>query len=219
MALQAYFSDYAANDPPTRTVLLSLIKALTIGGRFSKLHFELIYNYIARNPADLLGSLEVIENMICFDKNHVPMFYFSDHNSYIEINPMLTIEKAFSSWFGIAIWFRIEYLNYHQLRNELPLLFSIYSNGSGGFEAFFEENTLYYRVLGSKKYEMDKDEKAEEIFTFETERWYSFFLTHNKKYLASEVRTYVNGEPVKTFNMEYPKMEKVGKLDRGFICK
>lgn len=82
------------------------------------------------------------------------MFYFSDHESYIEINPILKTEKSFSNAFGIAIWFRLELLNSSRPgEDEPPLLFSIYSNGNGGFEAFFKGNTLYYKVLSSKKYE------------------------------------------------------------------
>lgn len=180
LALGAYFSDYAAKDQPTRDVLLKLIRAITIGGRFSKIHFELIYNYIARNPSDLLGTLDVIENMICVDTNHIPMFYFSDYESYIEINPLLITEKPFTNGFAICIWFRLEYLNHHISGEEHPILFSIYWNGQGGFEAYFSGNSLYYRILGSKKYENPKSEKDEEVFTFETERWYSLFITHNK---------------------------------------
>jgi hypothetical protein len=64
LTLGAYFSEYAKEDQSTRDQLLKLIKAITIGGRFVKAHFEAIYGYIAKNPSDLLGSLELIENMI-----------------------------------------------------------------------------------------------------------------------------------------------------------
>lgn len=64
LVLGAYFSPYAKEDSDTRKALLKLIKVITIGGRFSKSHFEAVYGYIAKNPDDLLGSLEVIENMI-----------------------------------------------------------------------------------------------------------------------------------------------------------
>lgn len=180
LTLGAYFSDYSQQDQKTRKVLLKFIKAITVGGRFCKLHFELIYNYIARNPKDLLGTLELLENMICVDTTHIPMFYFSDYDSYIEINPLLTIEKAFANGFGIMMWFRLEFLNNHCSTNELPLLFSIFCNRQGGFEAFFEGNTLFYRTLGSKKYKNPLDDIAEEIYTFEAEKWYSLFINHSK---------------------------------------
>jgi len=147
------------------------------------------------------------------------MFYFSDHDSYIEINPLLTTEKAFMNGFGFVIWFRIEYLNGHQTGDEHSLLFSIYANGHGGFEAYFEGNILYYKILSGKGYVHGPEEKVEEVYEFETEKWYSLYITHNKKYLASDVKFIVNGEIIKEINLEYPKMDKVGKLDRGFICK
>lgn len=219
LSIGAYFSGYAKEDPNTRKALLKLVKAVTIGGRFSKQHFESVYAYIAKNPSDLLGSLELIEYMICVDSGHIPMFYFSDYESYIEINPILVTEKAFMNGFGFAIWFRLEYLNSHQTGDEAPSLFSIYANGHGGFEAYFEGNTLFYKILSGKKYENGHDDKAVEVFTFETEKWYSLCISHNKKYLVSEVKFIVNGDVIKEFSMDYPKMDKMGKLDRGYICK
>lgn len=225
LALSAYFSDYALKDQPTRQILLRLIKAITIGGRFNKIHFELLYGYIAKNPHDLLGSLELIEHIICVDTSHIPMFYFSDIESYIEINPILTTEKAFTTAFGIGIWFRLEEFNKHPSEGEgISTLFSIYSNTHGGFEAYFEGDTLYYGTLGPKKLkggpeEID-DENKTKVFTFETQRWYTLYIMHVKKYLgSSEVRFFVDKEFIKEANIEYPKMDKVGKLDRGYICK
>lgn len=147
------------------------------------------------------------------------MFYFSDHESYIEINPLLTSEKAFMNGFSIGIWFRVEQFNGHQTSDELSTLFSIYSNGHGGFEAYFEGNSLYYKTLSHKGYVHGPEPKAEFVYEFEPEVWYSLYIMHNKKYLTSDAKFIVNGEIVKEPTMEYPKMEKVGKLDRGFICK
>lgn len=64
LCISAYFSEFAKSDPPTREVLLILIKNITIGGRYQKSHFETIYSYIARHPDDLYGSLELIKQMI-----------------------------------------------------------------------------------------------------------------------------------------------------------
>lgn len=123
------------------------------------------------------------------------MFYFSDHESYIEISPMLVTEKAFSNGFGIAIWFRIEKLNSSRPgETEPPILFSLYSAGNGGFEAYFEENKLFYRVLSGKKYEPAPDPSAVEVYEFEPCQWYQLFINHNKKYLSADVKFFVNGE-------------------------
>lgn len=219
LCISAYYSDFAKTDQATREVLLKLIKEITIGGRYNKSHFETIYSYIARHPEDLYGSLELIEQMISVDNSHIPMFYFSDYESYIEINPLLTTEKAFMGGFGFAIWFRLEYLNGHQTGPEHSTLFSIYSNGHGGFEAYFENNTLYYKTLSGKGYVHGHDSKSEMVYEFHTEQWYMFYVAHSNKYLASDVKFIVNGETVKEVSMKYPKMDKVGKLDRGYICK
>jgi hypothetical protein len=219
LALGAYFSEYAKEDQSTRDQLLKLIKAITIGGRFVKSHFEAIYGYIAKNPSDLLGTLNLIENMIWVDNAHIPMFYFSDHESYIEISPSLHIEKSFNFGFGFGIWFRIEMLNGHPSGIELPTLFSLYWYGSGGFEAYFEGNTLFYKTLHGKNYKSEPDDKVEEVYTFETEKWYSLFISHNKKYINSVVHVIINGELVKEIYMDYPKISNSGKLDRGFIWK
>jgi hypothetical protein len=235
LCLGAYFSPYAKEDQNTRDALLKLIKAITIGGRFTKLHFELIYSYIALNPTDLLWSLQVIEHMIWMSNSHfnnsetvnngianinLPMFYFSDKDSYIEINPILATEKAFPTWFGIGIWFRTEFLNSDRSGDEYSTLFTIYSNGQGGFEAYFKDNTLYYKTLLAKKYVNGPEEHAVEVFTFETERWYTLYINHHKKYLqTSEVKILVDGQLIKEVAMDYPKMDKVGKLDIAFICK
>jgi len=219
LTLGAYFSNFAKEDQHTRNALLRLIKQITIGGRFSKLHFELIYGYIAKNPDDLLGALQLIENMICVDNSHIPMFYFSDTDSYIEIYPNLNTERAFNSGFGIAIWFRLEFLNSERSNEEYPTLFTIYSHGQGGFEAYFNENTLYYKTLQAKKYENGPDGSEVEVFNFDPERWYMVYIDHVKKYLSSDVKFLVDGNLVKEISMDYPKMDKVGKLDIGYLCK
>lgn len=101
LLIGAYFSEYSKEDPHTRKALLRFIKAITFGGRFSQSHFESVYGYItAKDPDDLFGALELIENMITVDMNHIPMFYFSDHESYIEISSSLTVDKTFKYGFA-----------------------------------------------------------------------------------------------------------------------
>ena len=213
--ISAYLSDYAKNDQPTRDVLLKLIKEITIGGRYQKHHFETIYSYIARNPEDLYSTLRLIENMIWVDKNYIPMFYFSDHDSYIEINPLLVKEKAFANGFTIWIWMRIEFSNAHLISGEYPTLFSIFCKNHGGFEAYFDNNTLYYKTLNSKEYiHGPEDKKTIEVWEFDVEKWVNFSLIAT----GSDVKFIINGEIIKEAKIKYPKME-VGKLDRGFICK
>ena len=213
--ISAYLSDYAKTDQSTRDVLLKLVKEITIGGRYQKHHFEMIYSYIARNPEDLYSSLKLIENMIWVDKNHIPMFYFSDHDSYIEINPLLVSEKAFANGFAISIWLRIEFANSHLMSGEYPTLFSIYSDNHGGFEAYFDNNVLYYKTLNSKGYvHGHEDSKSIEVYEFEVEKWTNFSMVTT----SSDTKFILNGEIIKEEKIAYPKME-VGKLDRGFICK
>lgn len=73
--------------------------------------------------------------------------------------------------------------------------------------------------MNGKNYNSGPDDKVEEVYTFETEKWYSLFISHNKKYIGSVVNVIVNGEVVKELYMDYPKILNSGKLDRGFICK
>ena len=87
------------------------------------------------------------------------MFYFSDKDSYIEINPLLVKEKAFANGFAISIWLRIEFSNSHLISGEYPTLFSIFCNNHGGFEAYFDNNTLYYKTLNGKESIHDPEDK------------------------------------------------------------
>lgn len=202
LILGAYFSEYSKEDPPTRKSLLKLMKAVTIGGRFSKSHFELVYWYItSKDPDDLLGALELIENMIFIDKSNIPMFYFSDHESFIEISSSLTISKAFKYGFTWGFWMRLEELNGNSMTQEPPALFSIFWSGSGGFEAFFEGNTLYYRTLHGKNYYPPGEDRVE-VFEFEAKTWYCLFISHRKKSL----KVMINGEIVQEIKThDYPK--------------
>ncbi|CAI2372614.1 unnamed protein product [Moneuplotes crassus] len=217
LLLGAYFSDYSKEDPDTRCALLKLIRAVTIGGRFSKSHFESVYGYItSKDPDDLLGAVELIENMIAIDKDHIPMFYFSDIDSYIEISSSLTIDKSFKNGITIGFWFRIEELNGTSFE-DYPSLFTIFCAGSGGFEAYFEGNVLYYKTMSGKSYQSGPDDNnCVEVFEFEPRTWYSLFICHKKKNL----KILVNGQHIKTTrSIEYPKNIDSGRLDKGFLCR
>lgn len=144
------------------------------------------------------------------------MFYFSDIDSYIEISSSLTIDKAFKNGFTIGFWFRIEELNGTSFE-DYPSLFTIFCSGSGGFEAYFEGNILYYKTMSGKYYKSGPDENNSiAVFEFEAKTWYNLFICHKKKSL----KILVNGELIKNVkNLEYPKNIDSGRLDEGFLCR
>ena len=53
-------------------------------------------------------------------------------------------------------WFRIE--EHNALPGQYPMLFQIYEEGNGGYEAYFNGFSLYYRHLNANSYTAPSDE-------------------------------------------------------------
>ena len=148
-------------------------------------------------------------------------FYFSELNSFISIDRILSLGRdkgVFSKGFGFLCWFRHEH--YLEPTTDVPLLFSIYSEGHGGFECYFSGTSLFYRTLSSERYiklkpgEIKGIEIAADI---EPEEWYLVYITHRQKKVGSKAKLNVsiNRDAAYSFDCEYPDMDKVKELTHG----
>ena len=165
----------------------------------------------------ILTAIEVINTMLSnenmFDGPH-NFIYFNGYNSGISMN-----RNSFSKTFCISVWFRLEDINYSQLKY-CPLLYSFHKDQVGGFECYFVENQLYYRTLGPVYQEASEDSNGALIGTFDSSKWNFLAIRHEKKFLGrSEVKVIINDKKAFSISMEYPKIDKVDKFSRGYIAR
>lgn len=126
---------------------------------------------------------------------------------------------AFAKGFGFMTWFWVEDFNYFQTMQELPILFSIFSEDHGGFECYFEENALFYWTLLPGPYSPPPSVEAQKICDFEPRVWVLFYLTHKREIFSNPVKIFINKEDVSQFNVSYPAFDKMKSLTHGYLFK
>lgn len=90
-----------------------------------------------------------------------------------------------------------------------PKLFTIHCQGSGGFEAYFLGNELYYRILPINYSEPAHGSNGVPIGVFQPKTWYYLGLEHERQKMIggrSYLNIVINAEFKKTFNIEFPKI-------------
>jgi hypothetical protein len=91
----------------------------------------------------------------------------------------------------------------------LPVLFNCYSVGFGGFECYFKENKLFYRILAPTPYAPpNSDSNGVAIAEFPPDKWNYIAIEHEKPFLArAQLIVVVNDKQVLNFSMDFPKFE------------
>jgi len=104
--------------------------------------------------------------------------------------------------------------------HNLPILFNCNSNGFGGFECYFNENRLYYRILPPMSYSAPTVESNGVLIgEFTPNKWHFLGLEHDKPFLArAQLIAVVNDKQAVNFPMDYPKFDKHSKLNMVSIC-
>ena len=96
----------------------------------------------------------------------------------------------------------------------LPVLFNCYSANYGGFECYFNQSKLFYRILPPSAYQPPTiDSNGIPIGDFQPNRWNFLAIEHDKPFLArAQLIAIVNDKQVVNFSMDYPKFDKASKL-------
>jgi hypothetical protein len=86
-------------------------------------------------------------------------------------------------WFNISTNFMTE--GKMQDPQNLPVLFNCYSQGYGGFECYFNQNKLLYRILPPIAYQPPTtDSNGFLVSEFQTGKWNYLAIEHDKPFLA-----------------------------------
>ena len=90
------------------------------------------------------------------------------------------------------------------------MLFNCFSSGYGGFECYFNQTKLLYRILPPTAYvPPTTDSNGVLISDFQPEKWNYIGIEHDKPLLArAQLIAVVNDKQVLNFSMDYPKFEK-----------
>ena len=115
-------------------------------------------------------------------------------------------------------WVRLEEFNYHP-GMEPPLLFSFFSKEQGGFEIFFDENILMYRILEPGEYTPPTTEGAIPLCDIENNEWTLIYFSHKKDLISSKVKVFINWEQVFEQGVDYPKIDKLKHLNHAYLFK
>jgi hypothetical protein len=81
--------------------------------------------------------------------------------------------------------------------------------GFGGFECYFKENKLFYRILPPTSYvSPTQDSNGIAIAEFAPNKWNYLAIEHEKPFLArAQLIVVVNDKQVVNFSMDFPKFE------------
>jgi len=97
-----------------------------------------------------------------------------------------------------------------------PKLFSIYCEGTGGFEAYFKGQSLYYRVIGPGYNEESPENQKILIGDFLPQNWYYIGIEHEPQRMITKahVNIVINNDLKRSVNMEYPKINNYTPLTK-----
>lgn len=103
----------------------------------------------------------------------------------------------------------------------LPVLFNCYSSGFGGFECYFKQQKLFYRILPPSAY-VPPTADSNGILVAEltmTNKWNYLAIEHEKPFLArAQLLVVLNDKQMLNFCMDYPKFEPNSKLTMISCC-
>ncbi len=89
-----------------------------------------------------------------------------------------------------------------------PKLFTIHCQGSGGIEAYFIGNNLYYRNLSTNYSEPAQGSNGSLVGVFQPKTWYYVGLEHERQKIIgrSHLNIVINTEQKKSISIEFPKI-------------
>ncbi len=99
-----------------------------------------------------------------------------------------------------------------------PKLFTVHCQGSGGFEAYFLGQHLYYRTLPANYHEPTHGSNGVLIGKFQSSNWYFLGLEHEKgKVGRSQLNVVINTDKKKNFSIEFPKVPNAASISKFVI--
>jgi len=191
---------------------------------FERCHIELIYQHVRIDSQKYLSrALNILSALLEHQSVPQSYFYFNGFLSGILLKQQSTQPWPFSKGFAACIWFNISQLMLEgkmQDPQNLPVLFNCYSCGYGGFECYFNQSKLLYRILPPIPYQAPTvDSNGFLISEFAADKWNYLALEHDKPFLArAQLIAVVNEKQVVSFSMDYPKFDKSSKLSQVCIC-
>ncbi|CAG9328520.1 unnamed protein product [Blepharisma stoltei] len=200
-------------EPEVQEKLSELISFLihSVGANLRHTHF--VFQILANNQLDyksITAAIRVLQVLISPNKSSEPYsyFYFTGRGCGLQITQKKPTIFPFKNAISICLWFRLE-----KTSEEVSRLFTFHSQGNGGVEAYFVENTLYYRSLGTDYNPPGKGSNGIRIFEFATEEWIFLALENEKqKYGKKQLRVAVNGEEICNTTMDFPKIKDNAEL-------
>jgi hypothetical protein len=110
-------------------------------------------------------------------------FYFSGQCSGIKVNTKNSQNWPFTKGFGAAIWFCLEDRTCIS-EDKLSVLFNCFSQQYGGFECYFVERKLFYRIIPRVYTPPTVNSNGVLIGEFEPRKWYFLGIEHDKPFIS-----------------------------------
>ena len=212
---------YLSSPESLRERILQLITFLVNSVGVRKSNTESVFKILAKGQLDESGikaAIRVLQVLVANHTRPVPYsyFYFSGPGSGLEINLSHFAEYPFQKAISLCFWLRLE-----EVYTEVPAkLFSFHSEGNGGIEAYFLENKLYYRTLGTEYHPPVPGSNGILVYEFQPETWVFLGLEHERpRFGRNQLRAIVDGEEVLNTPMDYPKFKSQSpSFTSGSLC-
>lgn len=158
------------SEPELQEKLSELISFLGCSVGIEIRHSQNVFQVLTNNILDyrsFIAAIRVLQVLISPYKSSEPYsyFYFAGYGSGLQINPKIKNPYPFKSAISVCMWIRLEKTS----PSKVCRLFVFHSFGNGGVEAYFVNNTLYYRSLGSEYNPPGVGSNGIKIYDFTTE--------------------------------------------------
>lgn len=207
--LNSFMSLALTSSDMVQGKIICFIELLVSSVGVKKSNTQFIFQFLASQSLteeQLSTCIRILQILISPNKPPAPYsyFYFSGPGSGLDINfekyPAFAFQKGFSACF----WLRVE-----DVSSDKPSrLMSFHSRGSGGIEAYFIKNRLYYRLLGPEYSLPELGSNGILLNEFQPETWTFLGIEHEKTKLRKSVlKVVVDGEEIMSPPVDFPVLK------------